>query len=215
MDITYLGHSSFRLKGKFASLVTDPYDPKMVGLKYPKVSADIVTVSHQHDDHNFIDQIKDYKRVIDGPGEYEISGVSIIGISTYHDDKKGESRGKNTLYVIEMDDIRLAHLGDLGHKLSDKMIGKIGSIDILMIPVGGEYTVNDSLAAEIVRNIEPTITIPMHYQVKGLSLEVFKKLAKVDAFLSEVGLSVEKTNKFSFRKSDIGEDQRVVVFTPT
>lgn len=211
MDITYFGHSCFRLRGKSASLVTDPYDPKMVGLKFPKVSADIVTVSHQHEDHNNTSQVKDYKRVIDGPGEYEISGVSIIGISTYHDDKKGESRGRNTIYVIEMDEIRLVHLGDLGHRLSEKVVGEIGSVDILIIPVGGEYTINASVAAEIVRNIEPTITIPMHYQVQGLNPEIFKKLAKVDAFLSEVGLSVEKTNKFSFKKSDIGEDQKVIL----
>jgi len=199
------------LRGKSASLLTDPYDPKMVGLKYPKVSADIVTVSHQHEDHNNTSQVKDYKRIIDGPGEYEISGVSIIGISTYHDDKKGESRGRNTIYVIEMDEIRLAHLGDLGHKLSEKVVGEIGSVDIIMIPVGGEYTINASVAAEVVRSIEPTITIPMHYQVQGLNPEIFKNLAKVDAFLSEVGLCVEKTNKFSFKKSDIGEDQKVVV----
>jgi len=211
MDITYLGHSSFRLRGKSASLVTDPYDSKMVGFKYPKVSADIVTVSHQHEDHNAFGQIKDYKKVIEGPGEYEISGVSVIGISTFHDDKKGESRGRNTIYVIEMDDVRLVHLGDLGHKISEILMGKIGSVDILMIPVGGEYTINDSVAAEIVRNIEPTITIPMHYQLKGLNPKIFKKLAKVDGFLSEVGLSVERTNKLSFKKSDIGEDQRVIV----
>lgn len=211
MDITYYGHSCFRLRGKSASLVTDPYDPKKVGLKYPKLQSDVVTISHHHDDHDYIDQMKEYKRVVDGPGEYEISGVSIIGISTYHDDKKGETRGKNTIYVIEMDEVRLAHMGDLGHKLSDKVIGLIGGIDILMIPVGGEYTINDSVAAEVVRDIEPTITIPMHYQVKGLNPEVFKKLDNVDNFLSEVGLSVEKTNKFSFKKSDIGEDQRVIV----
>ena len=211
MDIKYLGHSSFRLRGKTASLVTDPFDPKKVGLKYPKVSADIVTVSHQHTDHNFVDPIKEYKRVIDGPGEYEISGISVIGINSFHDDKKGELRGRNTIYVIELDEIRLAHLGDLGHKLTEKTIGKMGSIDILMIPVGGVYTINDTVAAEIVRGIEPTITIPMHYQVPGLNKETFSKLSKVDEFLSEVGLSVEKTNKLTFKKTDIGEDQRVVV----
>jgi len=211
MEIKYLGHSCFRLRGKSASLVTDPYDPKMVGFKYPKLQADVVTISHQHDDHNFIDQVKEYKRVVDGPGEYEISGISIIGIPSYHDDKKGELRGKNTLYVIEIDEVRIAHMGDLGHKLSDKVIGLIGSVDILIIPVGGEYTINDSVAAEIVRSIEPTITIPMHYQAPSLNPEVFKKLDKVDNFLSEVGLSVEKTNKLSFKKSDIGEDQRVIV----
>jgi L-ascorbate metabolism protein UlaG (beta-lactamase superfamily) len=191
--------------------VTDPYDSKMVGLKYPKLQADVVTISHQHEDHNFLDQVKDYKRVVSGPGEYEISGISIIGVTTYHDDKKGQLRGKNTVYVIEMDDVRIAHMGDLGHKLGDKALALMGSVDVLMVPVGGEYTINDAVAAEVVRSIEPTVTIPMHYQQSGLNPEVFKKLDKVDKFLSEVGLSVEKTNKLSFNKSDIGEDQRVIV----
>lgn len=211
MDISYLGQSSFRLRGKNAALVTDPYDPKMLGLKFSGVSADIVTVSHQHPDHNQSQLVKDTEKVIEGPGEYEVKGVSITGYSTFHDDKKGELRGKNTIYLIEMDDIRILHLGDLGHKLSDELIEEIGDVDILIVPVGGFYTIDSSVASEVVREVEPKIVIPMHYSVTGMSSEISSKLANVDKFLSEVGLPVEKTTKLSVRKEEIGEEQKVVV----
>jgi L-ascorbate metabolism protein UlaG (beta-lactamase superfamily) len=210
MEITYLGHSSFRLRGKTATLVTDPFDSKKVGLKFPKVKADIVTVSHDHGDHNDVKAVGDIKRVVDGPGEYEISGVSIIGIPTYHDDKKGEERGKNNVYVIEMDGLRLAHLGDLGHKLSEKTLGKMGDLDILMVPVGGFYTIDAKQAAETVRSIEPSITLPMHFKAKGMAAS-FDKIATVDSFLTESGLPVEKAKKLSIKRSDIGEEMKVVV----
>src|SRR5258706_16296377 len=107
MDITYLGHSSFKIKTKTASVVTDPFDSKMLGLKYSGVEGEIVTVSHAHSDHNATDKVGGLKKVIDGPGEYEVAGVSIMGYSTYHDNKKGEERGKNTIYVIEAEGLRL------------------------------------------------------------------------------------------------------------
>jgi len=211
MDIVYLGHSSFRLKGKVASLVTDPFDPKMVGLSFPKVSADIVTVSHDHQDHNKTELIKDVKKIVAGPGEYEINGVSIIGIQSFHDDKKGKLRGKNTIYIIEMDGLRIAHLGDLGHKLSEKMVEQIGNVDILMIPVGGEYTIDTPTAVEIVRAIEPKLIIPMHFKIPKLKKETFAKLTTEEPFVKELGLPIEKTNKLNVNISSIGEDQKVIL----
>ncbi len=211
MDITFLGHASFRLKGRTASLVTDPFDPQMVGLKFPKVSADIVTVSHEHKDHNQVDLVKDVKKAVSGPGEYEINEVSIIGLSSYHDDKKGKLRGKNTIYVIEMDGLRIVHLGDLGHKLSEKVLEQIGDVDILMIPVGAEYTLGPTETAEVVRSIEPKIVIPMHYQRPNLNPETFGKLAPVDSFLAQMGLPSERTNKLSIKAETIGEEQKVVI----
>src|SRR3989344_7397522 len=103
MDISYLGHSSFLISGKSSKVVTDPFDPKMVGLKYPKVSAQIVTISHDHEDHNKQELVTEVKKVINGPGEYEIEGISILGYSSFHDDQKGQKRGKNIIYVIEVD----------------------------------------------------------------------------------------------------------------
>lgn len=212
MDITYIGHSSFRIKGKHASLITDPFDPKMVGLKFTSVKADIVTISHEHKDHNMPGLVKDVKRIISGPGEYEVSGISLIGIQTYHDDKKGEERGKNTVYIIEIDGIRICHLGDLGHKLKESIVNALGDIDILMVPVGGHFTIGPKIAVEVVQAIEPSITIPMHYKTSKLA-ESFNKLEGVDPFLKELGLPVEKMDKLTVGKNDIGEDQKVVVLS--
>lgn len=211
MDITYLGHSSFRLRGKSATLVTDPFDPKMVGLKYSGVSADIVTISHEHADHNQAGLVKDLHKVIQGPGEYEVMGVSIVGYPTFHDDKKGEARGRNTVYMFEMDELRIVHLGDLGHKLSDEVLEEIGNVDILMIPVGGFYTISSSTAAEIVQVIEPKITLPMHYKAQGVNPELAEKLTGVEQFLSDVGLPTERMEKLSIKKSDLGEELKVIV----
>jgi L-ascorbate metabolism protein UlaG (beta-lactamase superfamily) len=210
MDITYLGHASFRLKGKTSTLITDPFG-EYIGIKFPKISADIVTVSHEHNDHSDISRISEVKRVIEGPGEYEVAGVSIIGLPTFHDDKKGSERGRNTIYMIEMDDLRIIHLGDLGHRLSEDMLEELGSVDILLIPVGGVYTIGPTEAGEIVRDIEPSIVIPMHYKVDGLNEESFGKLAKVDDFLTEVAMTVEHADKLSIKKAEIGEDKKVVV----
>ena len=117
MDITYLGHSSFKIKTKTATIITDPFDPQMVGLKYSGVEGEIVTVSHAHADHNATGKVAGVKKIVEGPGEYEISGVSIMGFPSFHDNKEGAERGKNTIYVIEADGLRLAHLGDLGHTI--------------------------------------------------------------------------------------------------
>jgi len=211
MEITYLGHSSFRMKGKTATVITDPFDPKMVGIKYGKQSADIVTVSHQHEDHNKTELVNDVEKVINGPGEYEIKGVSVIGVQSYHDDKKGEERGGNVIYVYEIDELRVCHLGDLGHKLTEGKLEDLGDIDILFVPTGGVYTLDSTQALEAVRAIEPRITIPMHYKTKDINPEVFGELETEEAFLTEAGMVVERLPKLTVKKDDIGEDKKVVV----
>jgi len=211
MDIYYLGHSSFRLKTSLGIVVTDPFDPKMVGLRYSGVEADIVTISHPHADHNQYQLVKGVKKVVAGPGEYEIAGISIIGIPSYHDDKKGELRGKNTIYVIEAEGLRVCHLGDLGHLLDQPKIEEIGEIDILMVPVGGEFTVGFEEAAQIVMDIEPRVTLPMHYRLPGHNPEVFSKLASVEEFLKELSLPTETLPKLSIKKEELGEEQKVYV----
>jgi len=212
MEISYLGHSSFRLKGKTATVVTDPFNLS-IGLSFPKVSADIVTISHAHEDHNNGDSVSDVRKVIDGPGEYEIQDVSIIGTSTYHDDVKGADRGKNTIYLIEMDGLRICHLGDLGHKLSEKQVEDLGEINILMIPVGGVYAIGTDDAAYVAQTIEAQITIPMHYQTKGLDEKMFKDLVGYDEFVNKLGLPLETLEKFSVTKDSLDEQQRIVVLT--
>src|SRR5258706_1744173 len=209
MEITYLGHSAFKIKGKSISIITDPYSSDKVGLKFPKSEAEIETVSHHHKDHDFVESVAGIKKVIDGPGEYEIAGVSIIGISSFHDDKKGAERGKNTIYVIEIDNMRLVHLGDLGHKLDETQIKEIGTIDIAFIPVGGTYTIDAKVAVEVVNQIGASIIIPMHYDVVGLTLS--EKLDPVDTFLTESGLRVENLPKLNIKEGDITSDEKHVV----
>lgn len=207
MDITYLGHSSFKIRTKSATVITDPFDPKMVGLKYAGIEGDIVTISHNHDDHSKYGLVKNVKKVVSGPGEYEIMGVSIIGISSFHDNENGQKRGPNTIYVYEADGLRLCHLGDLGHKLSEAQLAAVGDIDILMLPVGGDYTIGPKEAVSEVQAIEPRYIIPMHYQMSGLNQEVFSKLLSLEPFLTESGMQVEKLDKFQLKKEDILPDQ--------
>ena len=211
MEISYLGHSCFRIKAAGGYLVTDPFDPKMVGLKFSGVEADIVTISHDHQDHNQYQLVKGVKRVVSGPGEYEIAGISIIGIPCFHDEKKGELRGKNTIYIIEAEGLRVCHLGDLGHPLAQEQIEEIGEVDILMVPVGGEFTVGPKEASGVVMDIEPKIVIPMHYKLQGLNPEVFSKLASVDEFLKEVSLPTERLPKLSVKKEELAEETKAVV----
>lgn len=209
MEITYLGHSSFKIKTKTATVVTDPYS-STVGFKFPKTEADIVTISHDHEDHNQADLVAATSKVINGPGEYEVKGVSFLGFSSYHDNEKGETRGKNTIYVIEADGLRIAHLGDLGHELSSDLVDSLGAIDILMVPTGGDFTIGPKEASEVVSKIDPYFIIPMHYQVAGLS-STFSKLEGVETFLKEVGVPSETLPKFTIKKDEIMEDQNTKV----
>lgn len=195
------------------SVITDPFE-NSIGIKFPSESATIVTVSHQHSDHNNVDAVKDVKKVVSGPGEYEIEGVSIIGLASFHDDQKGQERGPNTVCVFEMEELRLAHLGDLGHKLTEKQVEELGDIDVLMIPVGGVYTIDAKTAVEVVQSIEPEIVIPMHYKTSELDQSTFGELTDLDTFTKELGVKVIEEKKYSVKSADMtDEDQTVVVLT--
>ena len=211
MDIVYLGHSSFKLKGKNTSVITDPFDPQMLGLKFPKNEADIVTVSHNHSDHNHLELVSGVKMVINSPGEYEVMDVSVIGIEVDHDSEGGKVRGKNTVFVFEIDGIRLAHLGDLGHKLTDKVTETISDVDVLMLPVGGFFTIGAKEASEIAKGFESPFIIPMHYRVPGMKEEIASKIAPVDDFLKEFGIEVDKTDKLNIKKELINYEQQKVI----
>jgi L-ascorbate metabolism protein UlaG (beta-lactamase superfamily) len=215
MDIYYLGHSSFRIVGKDVTIVTDPFDPKMVGLKFPKVSADITTISHDHGDHNAIDQMEAAGMIITGPGEYEIKKVSIFGFPSFHDDKKGQERGKNTMYLIEFEDLRIVHLGDLGHKLSETDIDAMGEVDILMIPVGGNFTIDHKIAADTVHAIEPKIILPMHYKTDGLNPETFAELEGPEPFISELGFKKENQKKLTVKQASLNPEEQVIILLET
>ncbi len=211
MDITYLGHSSFKIKTKTATIITDPFDSQMVGLGYPGIEGEIVTVSHKHADHSASGKVSGVKKIVEGPGEYEISSISIIGYQSFHDGKKGEERGKNTIYVIEAEGLRIAHLGDLGHPISDDLASEMGSIDILMVPVGGFYTIGPREATEVCSKIDPYFIIPMHYKVPGMNEKEFAGLEPKETFLKEVGLTVEILPKLLVKKEDIIDNQSTKV----
>ncbi len=210
MDISWYGQACFTLKGKEATVAIDPFAD--IGLKEPKLEADILLVSHDHFDHNNVGAVKGDPYVIDVPGEYESHSVMVEGIPTYHDDKDGADRGTNTIFSLQLDGIHFVHAGDIGHKLSDEVVERIGDVDVLFIPVGGHFTVDAKGAAEIVKQLQPRITVPMHYQVPGLKL---KELAGVDKFLKEVGAKVKKLDKrtWKLKPADLPEqDSEVVVF---
>ena len=217
MEITYLGHASFKLRGKTGTVVTDPFDSKYVGFDFPKVSADIVTVSHHHPDHDNLKAISGTVRrpepfIIDAPGEYELQDISVFGYPSFHDNKNGAERGKNTIMVIAADGIRIAHLGDLGHTLSDQQIDNLGAIDVLLIGVGGDSSIGPKPAAEIIRNIEPSIVIPMHYKTEKHTTEPFAKKLPVEAFLKEMGKEgIEPVEKLTLVSTSLPEEMEIIV----
>ncbi|KGM98460.1 beta-lactamase [Clostridium novyi A str. 4552] len=178
MELTWFGHSSFLIKdSKGIKILTDPFD-KSVGYKIYTDTADIVTISHHHYDHDYTEEIQGNVDIIDSCGTFESHGISIKGIPSYHDEVKGAKRGKNTIFVMEVDDLRICHLGDLGHTLSQETLDEIGNIDVLLIPVGGIYTINGEIASLVARAINPHLIIPMHYKTTYLSFA----LDSVDTF---------------------------------
>lgn len=213
MNIKYFGHSCFLIKSKDARIITDPFDEE-IGLKLPKLEADIVTVSHDHSDHNNTAGITGDYLTVDWPGEYEKNSVRIRGIAGFHDDQKGEQRGSNTLYRIETEGLRILHCGDLGHIPTDVMLEQIGDIDILMIPVGGHYTIDAKQACQVISKIEPLVVIPMHFGRPELKKETFESLADVEAFLKEYGATnVQEADQLNIKKEDLNEERKVIVLT--
>jgi len=175
--------------------VTDPYNDD-IGMKMPHFEADIVTISHDHHDHNNTGALRGNPFLIDTAGEYETKGVFVEGVESWHDSSDGKERGKNIIYRIEMEDISITHLGDLGHILDAKQLEKLEGTDILLIPVGGKYTINAAKAVEVISQIEPRIVIPMHYKVPGLKID----LDGVEKFIKELGIKPRQEEKLKILK---------------
>jgi len=185
----------------------DPFD-RSVGLRPPQGHADAVFVSHNHYDHNNITTLKDDPAVIDAPGEYSIKGINAIGIDTFHDEKEGAERGRNTVFLIESEDMRICHLGDLGTDLTSSQLEEIDGVDVLLVPVGGKVTIDGKKAAELVRKIEPSIVIPIHYKVKGSLIDI----ADEKKFCNEMGTCPsEKVSKVTIKKKDLEEKSMEVM----
>ena len=207
MEIIWYGQSCFRLKERgLSAVVTDPFDHKIAGYGALKLNADIVTVSHEAPGHNYLDAVKGYKHLLDGPGEYEIGGVFITGVRT--NGKKQDDEPRNTLYVFDYDDLTIAHLGDLRAVPSRSQVDALGEVDILLIPVGAGGGLNASKAAEVVSVLDPKIVIPMHYATPDGKVE----LEPLEKFVKEMGLgAVESEASLKVTKSKLPEETQVVV----
>lgn len=210
MDLVWHGHSCFRLRGREAVVVTDPYDGS---LGYPglRLAADIVTLSHQDPHHSHLPAVGGEPRVVDGPGEYEVAATFVNGVGTFRDDARGKKLGRNTAYVIHLDDLAICHLGDLGHLLTSAQIEALEGPDVLLIPVGGNCTLNGVQAAEVVSQLDPKLVVPMHYQTGNVRVE----LDSVERFCKEMGAGdLAPQPKLSVSRSSLPEATTLVLLTP-
>ena len=238
MKIIWLGQSCFQLvvnlnKEEKVVIVIDPFSSE-VGFKLPRVKADILLVSHCHSDHSNVKGVLGEPFLATEPGEYEIKNIFIKGISAFHDSVGGKERGKVTIYKIEAEDLKICHLGDLGQEeLTNSQIGEIGSVDILMIPVGGVYTIGAKTAAKIISQVEPKIVIPMHYKIPKLKIRTMPrsarqnldsslhseiKLESLDDFLKIMGQKMDESvplDKLSIKARDLPEEGlKLIVMKP-
>lgn len=217
MEITYFGHSCFKIKTKELTLIVDPFDPEKLGIKLPKLEGDAVLITHDHFDHNYKKGVSGYRLLVDGPGEYELSGVKIMGIPTKHggddaDAAKGGMAQSNTMYYIEAEDgVSVLHCGDLGHTLDDATLEKFGEVTALLIPVGGVYTIDAEKASKVISSIEPAFVVPMHYKMNGSKIG---DIATLEKFLDEMGLengAVKRSNILKISSADNEAETQVIV----
>ncbi len=213
MEITWLGHSCFQLRGKNATLITDPFTLQPGEAQWlNKINATIVTVSHNHPGHNYVLGVNGNPHVVRGPGEYEISDVLITGVAAYHDDKQGKERGRNTIYVIHMDDLVICHLGDLGHPLQEEQLEEVADADVLLVPIGGPHTITPTQAAELISQVEPHIVIPMHYRPQEGEHEAGHPL---DKFCREMDVKTMNVQlKCVVTRSNVPTETQVVLLSP-
>ena len=210
MEINWYGHACFRLKDRNITVVCDPYD-KLIGLTLPRLKADVVTVSHDAPGHSYVDGVKDYRQVFTGPGEYEVEGIFITGIATFHGKNDAGETEPNTIFLIEFPDLTVCHLGDLGHVLTEAQVEAMPDIDVLIVPVGGRHTLDATTAAEVISIIEPAIVIPMHYLMEDTP----GHLDPVERFLKEMGIPApEPISVLKISKSQLPEETQVVLMDP-
>jgi L-ascorbate metabolism protein UlaG (beta-lactamase superfamily) len=208
VQITWYGQTCFRLEGRESiTIVTDPYSPE-AGIALPRLHADIVTVSHHDASCQYLDVVQGPFKLLDGPGEYEICRVFITGVPTFADDKQGGIRGLNTVFAFDFGDTTICHLGRLGHVPSQSQVSNLGSVDVLLVPVGGGGSLTSTQASEVIGLFEPDLVVPMRYQVPGLQ----EDLDEVDTFLKEMGVEeVDKQKALQVGDSAISDETKIVV----
>lgn len=184
----------------------------------PELSADVVTVSHKHYDHNNVKAVKGNPRIIQQPGKYKVDDATIEGVSTFHDGAQGRKQGKNTVFVYSVEGMRICHLGDLGHLLTEEQLEKLDKIDVLLIPVGGKFTIDARLARQVVEQVNPSLVIPMHFKTPVLSFPRHLKavplvvLDRVDKFVKEMGGAEQKeSSTLEVNAEDLPKKRRLVV----
>lgn len=205
MEVRWLGHACFLCEGNGIRLLTDPFS-KEVGYPLPREVVDVVTVSHDHYDHNAVQILPGHPRVIREAGVHQVNGLKVEGFAVYHDEVRGAKRGKNIIYAWEMDGIRLCHLGDLGHLLEPATVTAIGEVDLLMVPVGGVYTIDAAAAFRVVEQLRPRLVLPMHYKTPSLNFE----LAPVEDF-TRYFERVRREKALRLERDGLPEEREVVL----
>jgi L-ascorbate metabolism protein UlaG (beta-lactamase superfamily) len=213
MKIKYLAHASFLITSQDNTrIITDPYTVGQ-GISYGAINepADIVTVTHSHGDHSNSKSVKGNPVIIQEPGAQTVKGIKIKGTPVFHDEAQGSKRGKNTMFCFEIDGMNLCHVGDLGHQLSPSQISEIGKVDILLIPVGGFFTIDSSGASAVVKSIQPRVVIPMHYKTPKAEYPI----APVDDFLKDKkNVKRSVSSEAEFTRATLPKDTEILVLSP-
>ena len=211
MEITWYGQTCFRLSERgLATVVTDPHPPE-TGLTFPRPRAHIVTVSHDDPQCRYTSGVRGPFKFLDGPGEYEIGSVFVTGIITFADGKRGSSRGLNTIFTFDFSGLTVCHLGRLGHVPTQSQVENLGTVDVLLVPVGGGGSLTPARASEVISLFEPRLVIPMHYKVRGLQVS----LGTLNRFLKEMGLEkVDSQEALKVTRTSLSEETQVVVLEP-
>ena len=213
MRIKWYGHAAFLITAdQGLKIITDPYESGAYdgALAYGKIldQADLVTSSHDHADHNDTQSLPGSPQIVKGSGSKTAKGIPFRGIPTYHDSSKGNERGANTIFTFLVDGIQICHLGDLGHILSDKEVAEIGTVDILLIPVGGYYTIDPEEAIRVAEQIKPKVLIPMHFKTEKCGFPI----APVEDFLKgKANVKQPKSSEVSFDKKSLPQQMEIVV----
>lgn len=211
MEITWYGQTCFRLSERgLATVVTDPYPPD-VGLSFSRPRADVVTVSCDDSQCRHTSVVRGPFKIFDGPGEYEVGGVFITGIATFADGKRGASRGLNTVFTFDFGGLTVCHLGRLGHVPTQSQVENLGTVNILLVPVGSGGSLSPARASEVISLFEPSLVVPMYYKIRGLKAN----LGTLGRFMKEMGLErVDSQNVLKVGRSDLSEETRVIVLEP-
>jgi len=215
MVIKWLGHATFLITTSSGTrIVTDPYKPGAFGaIKYGPITepADVVTVSHEHDDHNYVAGVPGDPYVVRGTGEHTFRDVKLDGIATFHDTSQGSERGPNTIFMLEADGLRICHLGDLGHSLDQSAVQRVADVDVMLVPVGGTFTIDGAQASEIVGRLEPKLVIPMHFKTARCDLPI----AAVDEFLQgKDNVERKGSSELTVAADSLPETTAIVVLDP-